>query len=89
MCIRSEVKNGADAPRRWWRRKSVLIPAVLLTVAIIAAVARLVISTTEPSSGAESVLPFTGLKHPSAVAVDGAGTVSGLTRDSDQALPSQ
>jgi serine/threonine protein kinase, bacterial len=64
-------------PRRWWRRKRVVIPAaVTLAVAVAAAViAAIVVPHRGPRYGPPTVLPFTSLQGPVGVAVNAAGDV--------------
>jgi serine/threonine-protein kinase len=73
-------------PRRWWRRKTVIIPAAAVLLAVIVAVTAVTITRTQNQNSSpdspqqtapsrQTVLPFTGLAYPDGVAVDSAGTV--------------
>ena len=73
--------RSAPKPLRWWRRKAVLVSsAVLVTAAVIAAVVGVTMSDGLPT------LPFTGLKNPAGVAVDGAGNVYVADTGNDRVL---
>lgn len=63
--------GAASRPR--WLRKSVIIPAAAL-LAVVAVVLALV-AVGEHGTSPETVLPFSGLREPEGVTVDGGGTV--------------
>ncbi len=72
-----QIPTRASPRKPWWRRKIVVIPAAVLVVAIVAAVAVGVYVRQGPSEPPQiqAALPFDGLNSPHGVAVDSEGTV--------------
>lgn len=62
--------------RPWWRRKAVAIPAAVL-IAVAATVTAMVMggSGSESKEPKQVTLPFTDLREPQGLSVDGGGTV--------------
>jgi serine/threonine-protein kinase len=72
-----QIPTHALPRKPWWRRKIVVIPAAVLVVAIVAAVAVGVYVRQGPSEPPQLqvALPLDGLNSPHGVAVDSEGTV--------------
>ncbi len=64
----------SPSTRPWWRRRSVLVSAVVLSVVAVIVAVTLAVSGNQRGP-TQTVLPFTGLDHPQGVAVDTAGTI--------------